>query len=183
MAVTDSNESATVRYARKYYKLLYEHAKDEMVGYTDNDNGVLRVFRGSVTDVFNMTGASQNYLKPVRDLLVAYGCLEIVQRGNRGQPSIAVLRDPLPDPLTPLPATSVIGATPIASDTKILHSEPLRKSPDAATLQSRVEALAAWKATLPENLAAALANIEKRLRKVEAQLDGTEQEPHTENTK
>lgn len=156
----DTQEPATIRYARAFYEVLNELATDEVI--TDVEPNAttvtLRIFRGNVSQVFASLGISQTYVKKIRALLIEQDCIEYVQRGNRGQESVLVLNHPLPHDFNPS-----------ASD--ILQTKPLTTPDELATLRRKVEVLTARLEGIA--LKETIANHEQRLRKVEAQLNGT----------
>ena|SRR5687767_12956634 len=93
---------ALAKHAIKFYELLDDRAKREKIGEHH-----LRVFRGSITKVWNEVGASNAYYSKVMRSLEDMSSIVILQRGSVNVESvIAVLRNPLPDEFAPQDLTS-----------------------------------------------------------------------------
>lgn len=78
--------TAVARYSRELYDLLAEKAKAE------NIQGVeIQIYRGSITKLWNKTGASNAYYSKVMRSLDQLGCIQVVERGSGGRESVVAL--------------------------------------------------------------------------------------------
>jgi hypothetical protein len=88
---------ALAKHALKFYELLDERGKREKIGEHH-----LRIYRGSITKLWNEVGASNAYYSKVMRSLEDMSSISILQRGSVGVESvIAVLRKPSPDEFAP----------------------------------------------------------------------------------
>lgn len=78
--------NVTFTYACKLYDEL---AKDATVGEGEYD-----VFTGSRVGVFRSLNISQTYYTPIYSALEETGCLELLERGRAGFPSVMALYHP-----------------------------------------------------------------------------------------
>jgi hypothetical protein len=88
---------ALAKHSIRFCELLEERGKREKI----NDHH-LKVFRGSITKLWNEVGASNAYYSQVKRSLEDMSCIVILQRGSVNVDSVvAVLRTPSPDEFAP----------------------------------------------------------------------------------
>lgn len=111
------------------------------------------LYEGNLTDLYKTLDIPLGQYSHVRRVLFDTGCLTIIRRGSRAEPSlIQVNRPPEPEDLT-------------------LGSEAGRLSLSAEEMSERLERLEVWRAGFQDmNIIAVLINQEKRISKLEAKL-------------
>lgn len=116
------------------------------------------VFTGSLTKVFtNVCELPVSYYSPVKQMLDELGCLQIIERGTRKNPSVVKLLKSPPSGDADLPESIV----------KSLE-QPLTDRETVARLVEQVESLEAWRESQRGIvLVEALRNIERRLHALE----------------
>lgn len=142
----DSKKSnkALVSHTLEFYRELEKRADA-------NEHGVL-VFEGQTTKVFRYLGISNAWYTPIMYALVESDSIISVQRGNKHQPSILVLRgEPTEEKISE----------------KALTSGP-HVATLVAALESRVRALEAWRESQGGlNVTKAMLDHERRLSRIE----------------
>lgn len=72
---------------------LYEALADRSSIKELDSGGKARVFAGRYSEVWQSTGLSQTYYKPVREALERHNAILILQKGSRNADTVIVLRD------------------------------------------------------------------------------------------
>jgi hypothetical protein len=112
------------------------------------------VFAGKYSDVWQATGISQTYYKPVREALERHGAILILQKGSRAADTVIVLRD-LPNE----DEWNIDGWR---------DGSGLTNPPESDTLRTQVEEIENRLGGI--NVVAALAEFEKRVETLEQQV-------------
>jgi len=145
---------ATAVFAKQFYELLLERAKEELVG----DTSAL-VFRGKLTEIYDTMGISGVYYTRIRKIFRKYDCVTYVERGTKAYDSVVVLNHPPPAP-------------------EILTEDDLTDREGDATLKAVAERLDEAEAVTEKlenwynglgglNIVEAFRNFERRLTKLE----------------
>jgi hypothetical protein len=141
----------------------FEHATDffealNAAATTESVNGKnVRVFRGSVVEVFRSLGISQAHYSEVRAGLINSECVTIIQQGARGVQSIVVLHHP--------PVENGFGAP---------KDNVLTKDSEAAILIQQLNDVKRLIGSI--NIPEALINFEQRLTELDKRVTQIEQQ-------
>jgi hypothetical protein len=136
--------------ARKFFELLQEQS--------ELDEYHRRVFTGKLGDVFKETGASNASYSKIKQLLLAYEVVRIIQVGNRHQPTVIEITGQLPEGDL-MPPGHLTERT--ASATLVVEVE------------RRVKSLTAWRESLEKgglDIAKALQDFELRITRLEREV-------------
>ena len=122
--------------------MLYDHLDANAVEEDD-----VRIFRGSIVKAYDDLGISHSHYSNVQKMLVESGAIEMLQRGARGIESVYQLNGrPSPEKLRKSPLTKTNSRATVALEQRI------------ADIQRQIGGL---------DIVAALADLEKRLGKLE----------------
>lgn len=136
-----------------FYKELDERSSFEEVAGTKD----VRIFRGSITRIYNALGISRSYYSKVRNALIEMGCLTILSQGNRAEGTAIVLH-----------------RAPTDEDFRQWKDRPLTKAVDAAILSQRVGDIEKRLGGL--DVVNALIDFEERIKQQDERLRELEQE-------
>jgi hypothetical protein len=143
--VTVKATDTLIRHAKSLYNALQEKAEPEEV-----QGGTLTVFRGSVTHLYDELGISRSYYTPIITFLRENDCVSFLRRGSRSVESVVVLhREPSAEGMS-LP--------------------PLTGRSHGAKVEARLKQLEI--STGGINIAKALSDHEKRLKRLESRSKG-----------
>ena len=156
---------APILYAHRIFNVLCSRATKQMVHLPLQDEPQEAwIFEGSLTDVYDESGASKGYYSEIRELLTANQSIIMLERGTTRGPS-KILVQPTHSP----PLEYSKGGANVKSRLPLteIASKLLTVEAEAATLRESIEVLAARLGGL--NIAKALENHESRISRLEAQ--------------
>ena len=143
--MTINTTETLIRHAKALYNALEEKAQPEEV-----QGGTLNVFRGSLTHVYDELGISRSYYTPIVTLMRENEYVSFLQKGSRSVESVIVLhREPTAEGMS-LP--------------------PLTGRSHGAKVEARLKTLE--DSTGGIHIAKALADHERRLKKLESRTKG-----------
>lgn len=153
---------APILYAHRIFNEMCEKAVEEEIFVPLQDEPQkLQVFTGSLTEIFDRSGASKGYYTEIRDLLMQNGSIVMLERGTARNPSKIAVRPDRSPPLRYEDAPNVKSRPNIAEISK----SALTATDEAATLRVEVERLAARLGGI--NIVEALSNHEIRISRLE----------------
>lgn len=96
-------QPAVFRHSQSLYDALDARSTVEIVRDTP-----IKVFRGSITEIYRQTGISQSYYSKVTKALADNGCITYLQRGGRGLETVVALHHPPLEHEWNVPQTSLM---------------------------------------------------------------------------
>lgn len=141
-----------------YCSALYNIMDKDAVAVTLSDSTEVRVWRGLITETAASVGAGEGVYSRVIDRLTILGCIAVLDRGRRNNPSTVALHFP--------PTAEVWARKNLDSD--------LTNRPSPAMMQAELRDIRGQLGGL--NVIKALSNLDQRLTEVEIKLAKLEEQ-------